>query len=523
MFSSLISLETSKYHRISQQVIDHLNMTEIFEHLLEVNEGEDALVFQMCQDHDTIRFRQAIMKDFIDMPGLLDELVNQLKAFGQFRFKFERELDKSSKLYYLIELLLVVEASVECLESLHQTLLYYKIQSEGLLSLKKSVEEMMNTDLYNQMKKDRKQIRYIFSGIKSVEVSINMNTGMRPYEAQITQVNDHSYRYPEAFRKVSDALEVTDRYLGKQTRHYAPLFPVERVNLDLLEEIEYALREHKDTIRDFLNAYNKVDAMPFIHLHEEVTFYHAGMALYKTLTQGGLWMNFPEITGDHQTYMSFEGAYNIHLGQVLIQEGLAKSLVTNDFILKRGQVVLLTGANRGGKTTFTQLIGQIQVLAQLGLPVPARASQLAISDDIASHFPMIEQEALDFGHFGRACYEFKSVFGRMTHDSLLLMNESFSGTSHLESIEIASEVVKALVDKGITTIYNTHLHELFDVTKIYEQVRSCRVGDVGSEAMYKVTEGPPKGFSQALEIAKAYGLTYDLLVAQLEGGDVDVI
>jgi len=518
MFSSLISLKDSTYNRISQQVIDNLNLADTFAHLFEMNEGEEAIIYQMCQDVETINFRQAIMRDFISSPELLVELVQQLRAFGRFRFKFEKELEKSSELYYLIELLLVVEASVECLESLFQTLCYYPITSEGLRNLKKSVETMMATDQYKKMKEDRKAIRYIFKQIKSVEVSINMNSGMRPYEAQITDVNRHSYRYPEAFRKVSDALEMTDMYLGKQTRHYAPLFSIERVNLDLMEEIEYALKDHKTIITEFLSNYKKIDALPFLHLHEEVTFYNAGMSFHQSLVDGGLWMCFPEVRADKDVYLSFEEAYNLHLGNVLIAEGLQNELVANTVTINKGDVLLLTGANRGGKTTFTQLVGQIQVLAQLGFPVPAKASVVSICDVIASHFPMIEQAAVDFGHFGRACYEFREAFNTLNTNSLLLMNESFSGTSHLESIEIASEVVKALLAKGITTIYNTHLHGLYDMTKGFGCVKSMSVGEVGADDMYKVMEKEPRGFSQALDIAKSYGMTYELLVQQL-GGD----
>ena len=518
MFSSLVSLEGSTYNRISQQVIDNLNLAETFAQLLEINEGEEAIIYQMCQDVETINFRQAIMKDFIKSPELLVELVDQLKAFGRFRFKFEKELEKSSKLYYLIELLLVVEASVACLESLFQTLCYYPIESEGLTNLKESVEAMMVTEQYKKMKEDQKAIRYIFKQIKSVEVSINMNTGMRPYEAQITEVNSHSYRYPKAFRKVSDALEVTDIYLGKRTRHYAPLFSIERVNLDLMEEIEYALKDHKAVISDFLHNYNKIDALPFIHLHEEVTFYNAGMSFYKSLVDGGLWMNFPVVRAEQELYLSFTDAYNLHLGNVLIKEGLQDELVANTLAINKGDVLLLTGANRGGKTTFTQMIGQLQVLAQLGFPVPAKSSVVSICDVIATHFPMVEQAAVDFGRFGRACYEFKTAFNTLDRKSLLLMNESFSGTSHLESIEIASEVVQALVDKGITTVYNTHLHELYARTRGFGSVKSLSVGEVGRESMYKVIEKEPRGFSQALDIAKAYGMTYELLLQQL-GGD----
>lgn len=521
MFSSLISLEDSTYSSISQQVIDDLNLTETFEHLLEINEGEEAIVYQLCQDVATVEFRQSIMKDFTELPGLLDELVEQLKAFGHHRFKFEKKLDETSRLYFLIELLVIVEASVACLEELYQTLCYYDIRSVGLVSLKSSVEKMMTDDLYKHMKEDRKAIRHIFSRIKSVEVSINMNTGMRPYEAQITQVNEHRYRYPHAFRKVSDALEVTDMYLGKQTRHYAPLFPIDRVNLDLLEEIEYALRDYKDDLTRFLNTYNKLDAQPFIRLHEEVTFYKAGMDLYLTLTRGGLWMSFPKVADHGDNYLSVKEAYNLHLGEIMIYGGMPSNLVANDLNLKKGEVMLITGANRGGKTTFTQMIGQLQVLALLGFPIPAREAEMSVCDRIASHFPVIEQAAVDYGRFGRACFEFKEVFGDLSHGSLMLMNESFSGTSHLESIEIASEVVKALVEKGITTVYNTHLHELYSETKTFGHVRSCVVADTESPDVYKVTEGDPLGYSHALAIAQKYGVTYEQLVAQLGGDEVE--
>ena len=207
MFNSLISLENSKYNTIAQQTIEDLNLGPIFTRLIEISEGEEAIIYRMCQDKGTIDYRQAIMGDFLANPELLDELLKELKAFGRFRFKFVNEVEKSNNLFYLIELLLVVEASVDCLEGLYQTLCYYPIKAKGLVDLKTSVETMMESDTYKQMKEDRKAIRYIFKQIKSVEVSVNMNTGMRPYEAEITEVNEHRYRYPEAFRRVSDALE----------------------------------------------------------------------------------------------------------------------------------------------------------------------------------------------------------------------------------------------------------------------------------------------------------------------------
>ena len=517
MFSSLVNLESTKTVQLNQQVIEDLNIEKTYQQLLTMSEGAKALIDGMCMDIDTILFRQEMMKDFLDMPGLLSELYDHLSRFDQFRFQFENELTKASRLYYLIDLLLVVEASVMCLEDLHGTLHYYPIKAPGLLQLKKDVETMMATKHYVQMKKDMKAIRYIFRQIKSVEVSVNMNTGMRPYEAQITKVNEHGYRFPEAFRKVSDALEMNDRFLGRRTRHYVPVFPVDRVNLDLLEEVEYALRDHKGAIKDFLAQYNKIDATPFIRLHEEITFYMASYDLVDTMTQGGLYICWPKLLPMTSKSSEVIGGYNLHLGKRLIKEGMVTTLKPVDFMLDNDNgVVVLTGSNRGGKTTFTQMMGQVQFLAQMGLPVPAKKATVSLVDRIVTHFPKLEKESVDYGRFGKACEDFSKFYEQMTSHSLLLMNESFSGTSHLESLEIASEVVRALCHLRVRCIYNTHLHELMHELGPMEGATSYVVGEPDTETAFSVYQAQPQGYSHAMLIAKRFGVTYEQLIKTLE-------
>ena len=297
------------------------------------------------------------------------------------------------------------------------------------------------------------------------------------------------------------------------------LFPVEKVDLNLLEEIEYALKDNKDTIKNFLTNYNKIDAAPFIKLHEEATFYQAGVSLFSIMNSAGIPSTFHDMRDSYGFTMSVEDGYNIYLAQIMAREGMASELVLNDIHMAVGEIALLTGANRGGKTTYTQTAGQIQILGQLGFPVPARKAKLDICDSVMTHFPLIEQAVVDFGRFGRACYDFKETFGHLTGKSLLLMNESFAGTSHLESIEIASEVIHALADKTVSVIYNTHLHELYDETKHHPGVKSLTAGDTGTDTEFKIMDGLPKGYSQALDIAARYGVTYDKLTSQLGGED----
>ncbi len=524
MFNSLVSLETSTYKTLKWQTIKDLNLSRSFETLLELSNHQESVILGLCQDIKTIKYRQAIMSDFMKMPKLLEELHNHLSRFGEFRHVISNELDKASRLYYLIELLKIVEASVLCLEDLYQTLCYYQITAKGLLDLKKEVEAMMEEPLYKKMKKDMKAIRYIFSEIKSVEVSINMNTGMRPYEAQVTQVNQHIYRYPKAFRKVSDALDRTELFLGNRVRNYIPVFPVQKMHLDLLEEIEYALREHGDTLKDFLESYDKVDSSPFLRLHEEVSFYMASLDMIRTVSDCGLDLCWPTILDKKNKVLTVKNAYNLFLAEEMIGQASLDELVYNDVNLGKDVcLMVLTGSNRGGKTTYTQMVGQIQVLAQLGLPIPASEGSVSIVDALMTHFPLLETESIDHGRFGRDCLAFREAYKVMSTFSLILMNESFAGTSHLESLQVADEVMKALKVKRSRGIYNTHLHELGDKVEGYNQMvdndcycDSYVVGDITSNQIYKVYKEKPRGFSQAYEIAKSFGVTYDQLTAKLE-------
>lgn len=524
MFQSLVSLTTSTYKELSWQTIKDLNLAQAFEDLLELSEHQESIILGLCQDIETIQYRQQIMADFVAMPKLLEELHKHLERFGQFRYQVSNELKKASRLYYLIELLKIVEASVFCLEELFQTLCYYNIKSEGLIKLKASVEVMLEASLYKKMKQDMRQIRYIFSSIRSVEVSINMNTGMRPYEAQVTDVNEHKYRFPKAFRKVSDAIDRTDTFLGNHLRSYVPVFPVQKVHLDLLEEIEYALREHYQVLWDFLNSYNKVDSTPFMRLREEITFYLGGMNLIKDLKDNGLPLCWPKISPHSDKKMEVTNAYNLFLARELLANHSIDTLVYNriTFDQKMNQMIL-TGSNRGGKTTFTQMVGQIQILAQLGFQVPGLNGDISLVDTVLTHFPLQESESVNHGRFGRDCLAFKDAYKVMTEHSIILMNESFAGTSHLESLEVADEVIKALKVKGCRFVYNTHIHELGDRIESYNKIGnpnnrcdSYVVGDITSDRIYEVYASPPRGISQAYEIAKEFGVTYEQLVDRLK-------
>jgi DNA mismatch repair ATPase MutS len=123
---------------------------------------------------------------------------------------------------------------------------------------------------------------------------------------------------------------------------------------------------------------------------------------------------------------------------------------------------------------------------------------------------------MDLGRLGEECIRFKEIFNETTEDSLVLMNETFSTTSFEEGYYIACDSIKALLTKGSRTIYNTHMHKLgIDAEEFSKDSKfkasSLIVRSDGGNRSFKLAIAPPEGSSYAADIAKKYGVTYDML------------
>jgi DNA mismatch repair ATPase MutS len=518
-FESILWLNTSIKNTIEHKIIENLNLEEVYEQLL----SNDEILYSLCMDIQTIEFRQAILKDFMMNEGLLDELIHCLEEFYKLKPLYHSDLYKVSNLYRIIDMLITMEKAITSLEELDQILRYYTLESTGLVALRNGVAANLLTNGYKSMKSDLKEIHYIFNTIKGATLSVSMTSGMRPKFAQVTQVDSHQYRYPKAFRHVSDALADDQTFLDRRVSSYVPVFKVQKMNYNILEEIEYALRDHKEKLETFIKAYERVDIKPFIQLYEEIAFYSSSYQLFKKMEEKGLPITKPEIVQE-ESCLEFTEGYNINLA---IKDTFdAEAIVLNEFHMDANRkYFLMTGANRGGKTTYTQCIGQIQLMGQLGLFVPAKTARISLVDTIQSHFPALEKESIDKGKFGRECELFVENFKRTTGRSLMLLNESFAGTSHLESLSVATQGVLAMMKAGTPFVFNTHLHELYDevlgelsqkdLKHLHNGLISMTTKMEHDKSTYFMIEQEPLGKSYAREIALKYGVTYEQLIKDI--------
>jgi DNA mismatch repair ATPase MutS len=157
-------------------------------------------------------------------------------------------------------------------------------------------------------------------------------------------------------------------------------------------------------------------------------------------------------------------------------------------------LVIITGANQGGKSTFLRSIGLAQVMMQCGLFVPAESFSANVCVRLFTHFRRKEDATMQSGKLDEELSRMSEIVGQITPQSIVLFNESFAATNEREGSEIARQIVSALVEKHITVFFVTHLSEF--TRRMYDQhlenalfLRAERQPD--GKRTFKLIEGEP--------------------------------
>jgi DNA mismatch repair ATPase MutS len=171
-----------------------------------------------------------------------------------------------------------------------------------------------------------------------------------------------------------------------------------------------------------------------------------------------------------------------------------RSVVGNDVEGDAKHLVIVTGANQGGKSTMLRSIGSSQLMMQCGMFVPAAAFRANVCRGLFTHYRREEDVTMESGKLDEELGRMNTIVTHIRKDSLMLFNESFAATNEREGSEIARQIVAALLEKGIKVFFVTHLYEF--AHGIYEKpmenalfLRAERRPD-GSRT-FNVVEGEP--------------------------------
>jgi hypothetical protein len=189
-------------------------------------------------------------------------------------------------------------------------------------------------------------------------------------------------------------------------------------------------------------------------LRAELGFYVACLNLHDRLTERGQPVCLPEPVEADAGALSARGLYDLALALHL--EG---TIVGNELAADGKRLLLVTGANQGGKSTFLRSLGQAQLLLQAGMFVPAESFRASIAGGVYTHFKREEDRSMTSGKLDEELRRMSEIADLAVPGTLILCNESFASTNEAEGSEIARQVVRALVDSGVRVAFVTHLYD----------------------------------------------------------------
>jgi len=193
----------------------------------------------------------------------------------------------------------------------------------------------------------------------------------------------------------------------------------------------------------------------FGRLRTELGFYLGCLNLRDELTKRQIQTCFPVPTPIGTQRFQFRGLRDVGL---CLTTG--KKVTGNDVDADGKTLIVITGANEGGKSTFLRSVGTAQLMMQAGMFVTAEAFGASVRDGVFTHFNRQEDAALRHGKLEEELARMSAIVEYIGPMSLLLCNESFASTNELEGSQIARGVVHALVESGVRVFFVTHLYDL---------------------------------------------------------------
>ncbi|HVW46763.1 MAG TPA: hypothetical protein VHA76_06910 [Solirubrobacterales bacterium] len=193
----------------------------------------------------------------------------------------------------------------------------------------------------------------------------------------------------------------------------------------------------------------------FTALLVELDFYVGCLNLRDRLADRGDPVCVPEVRPLGATELEAHGLYD--LGLALRTDA---PMVRNDIVAGDRLLVVITGANQGGKSTFLRGVGLAQLMAQAGMFVAAESFRADLRDGLFTHFKREEDAEMKSGKLDEELARMSAIADALSPSGMVLFNESFAATDEQEGSEIARQVTDALLQAGVKVIHVTHMYEL---------------------------------------------------------------
>jgi DNA mismatch repair protein MutS len=441
-------------------------------------------------------YRQDVFRD-LQIP----ELLQVVESFAESMRAMRAHLALSEKRYYKRQkqasFLDAVETYCNAAIALREGLVSAHLKSIGFHRLRDFLNRYSGSEDFTALVKETKRIR---ERLAKVRYSVHIQSARVTVDQNDTE-GDYSQEVLATFEKFRQAEPRSHRFKAPGATE---MNHIEAQILDLVAKLHPEIFADVDEYCSRFRSYCHELIATF---DREVQFYIAYLEQMKRLQKTGLSFCHPSVTRESKEVRAL-GTYDLALANEMIRA--RKDLVTNSFYLNDPErIIVVSGPNQGGKTTFARTFGQLHYLGALGCPVPGTAAKLFLFDRIFTHFEKEEDLQNLRGKLEDELIRINEILERATENSILIMNESFLSTTLSDALFLSREVMKRIAALNMLCVTVTFLDELASFDETTVSMISTVNPDDPQQRTFKLIRKPADGLAYAAAIAEKYHLTYE--------------
>lgn len=447
------------------------------------------------RDAETIYYRHEVMRDME-----ADMLMAHIKAFAEKMVLVRRYLALVEKLDFnyhkkgwFLEAVLVY---CDAVTDLARDLSLAEIKSRGFLAFREYVLSYVRSIAFEALVAEARKVK---AGLSSVKYSVVIQIGkfsVQRYEGE----TDYSAEVERTFEKFKQGAVKDyrlDLYKGSGMNH---------IEAQILDFVARLYPEQFAALDAFYGGHSQFVDETIRIFDREIQFYVAYLEHIADFKRLGLVFCYPQVSTTNHDVYNHDG-FDLALAHTLLNS--EKPVICNDFFLKDPErIIVVTGPNQGGKTTFARTFGQLHYLASLGCPVPGSEAQLFLFDQIFTHFEMEEDIRNLRGKLQDDLLRIQDLLARATPDSILILNEIFASTTLKDAVFLSKEIMARVMERDLLCVWVTFIDELAELSEKTVSMVSTVLPENPALRTFKIVRKPADGLAYALSIAEKHRLTY---------------
>jgi len=454
------------------------------------------------RDADAVAYRQEVFRD-LESPAVMEAV----RSFTERLRVSRRYLNLAKDIYFPHHkegwLLASACAYCDAVLGLSNALSEAPLTSRALLGFRSFLGTYATSDRFRDLAArartlagDLSAIRYTFT-IKGNRVIV------RPYDGEA----DYGTAVEETFHKFRQGAVKDYRsiYKGSGMNH---------VEASILQRVAWLNPSTFRPLSTFCTEYATYPEDGILRFYREIQFYTAFLDYVKRFRHAGLPFCYPTIL-EGSKEVSSQGAFDPSLAARLLPQ--QKPVVLNDFFLRDPErVLVVSGPNQGGKTTFARMFGQLHYLASLGGPVPAREARLFLFDRLFTHFEREEDIGTLRGKLEDDLVRVRGILEQATQRSVIVMNEIFASTTLKDASALGKRILERICELDLLCVCVTFLDELAALNEKTVSMVSTVDPENPVIRTFRVVRRPPDGLAYAFALAEKHGVTYAQLKERIK-------